>query len=176
MKKIFLALAVAGSVASVPAFAAGEVHHDSVGSVYGGVTLSDTGLEDSGVGVKVGYNRTLDSVYPGVSVDVEGTSSVIDSESEALGLEASYYSVASYARYTHGLDAITYGLDGYARVGFGYSSVELNDVEVSDGFDPSYGLGLSYDLTPSVSVFADYTVNGSDVDIDEFTGGVKFVY
>jgi len=103
-------------------------------------------------------------------VTVAGSADVIDAP-DAWGI------------YAKPMYPVTEELDIYGLVG--YADVELNPADTlngrnTDGF--SWGLGASYEITESISVFADYvalindTIAFQDVDVETVNVGVSYLF
>ena len=187
-KSLVTGAAAALAIVASPVLAGGEVEPKN--SVYAGVAVADTMLSDNNYAVKLGYNRKLDSLFPGFSVDVELTKSVFDestkddtdvqllpatNDTATPNDEISYLSFGSFARYDYSLDQLIPGAGVYSRVGAAYKDVDYAGTS-DDSFELTYGGGLSYEVTKGLAVFADYTYLDGDIDFKEATLGIKATF
>lgn len=179
MKKILIASAVAGLAMSGSAFAGSQFASTDYlkkdGSVSVGVGMAEVaGLDDSAVVVTGAYEKGLDAVLPGLSVGVDAAFSVVDAEDEVMtvDVEAGYWAVGSYAKYSYGLDRLVPNLSVNGKVGVAFAEYEVNSVEFDDT-DLVLGAGAAYALDGQTSVTADYT----DYDgAEQVTVGVKYAF
>lgn len=176
MKKTILAGVVAGMAMSASAFAQGlntDVLTDGA-SVNFGVGMADVAdLSDSATVVTGGYEKALSAV-PGVSVGVDVAMTA--SAAEDTGVEADYWSVGGYAKYSYDLGALVPNLSANAKVGYAYADYELEvlgvDVE-GDETDVVIGAGVAYALDDHTSLTADYVTFD---EVDQVTVGVKYAF
>lgn len=185
MKK-YLITGMTAALAMTSTMSPADTHSEGANSVYLGIAMTDTMLEDDNTAVKLGYNRKL-GILPGLSVDFELSKSIFDesskddtdvqiapetNESPTPRNEISYVSFGTLARYDYSLDSLVSGTGLYGRVGGAYKDIEY--AGSSDRtFDLTYGGGVTYALTPGLSAFVDYTHLDGDIELKEASIGIK---
>ena len=179
--KTFKILAAAAAIALPLQFAQAE---DA--TVNAQLVIPSVDGMSGGMGIALGYEMPMPDVNPNFSVEGEFTTTISspdDSYSDAFGtltLEASYYTLAAYAKYNH---PVNEQLDVFGRVGLLYESVEAkvsgtgfysaaagSASETDTGL--SFGFGMNYEINQQMDFTAGYTIIESD--INHLSAGIKY--
>ncbi len=101
------------------------------------------------------FGLSDDALWPGYYQEVGGLP--LDTSVDAWGI------------YVKPMYPVTEEFDVYALLGYGSTSVTINDVDYDWGLDGfSWGLGASYSFTENISAFVDY-VRVTDVSEDYYS-------
>jgi len=190
MKKIMVAalaactMAIAGGDITPVEVEAAPVTKDFYVGVSGQATIQTTEISDTfdsvawdnakyGVGIQAGYVFFRSGDF---STAVEGRYTY--SWDEVNGIDLDTGILSGFLKPAYDFGPVT----GYALIG--YSQVDLDVLGTSDGF--AWGLGISGDVTDSIEVFMDVTVNPDfnngvdtillDVDHEVITLGVNYKF
>lgn len=171
MKKILSAVTVSALLST------GAV----AGEMYGSVGMAITTLShwDSGVSLVATGGMKLDSVLPKLSVELEVSQTVVDPSLDGFAnhdWDLSILGVGAYAVYNFNIPNTPITIK--PRLGLNYQSWSIDGAGVWGGDDAgdtslSYGIGVTYPLSNTLSAYADYTDKG---DSSNLGAGVQMTF
>lgn len=136
--------------------------------------LADVDGYDSGIAGIATYGVRVPEMHKNFSVEGEFGMTFIEPEGKAAGTtyEASYYTLGAYGVYAH---PVSEKFHVRGRLGVLYEDVEISSAAGStsdDGFELTFGAGISIGLSKESRFLLEYTVIESD--INHISAGLMF--
>jgi len=136
--------------------------------------MADVDGYDSGIGGVLTYGVRVPELHKNFAVETEFTMTLFEPDAKVGGTtyEVSYYTLGAYGVYAHPLNE-KFHVRG--RFGILYEDVEVSSAVSSqsdDGFELSFGFGITAGLGKESRVILEYTV--IDSDINHISAGIQF--
>ncbi len=136
--------------------------------------LADVDGYDSGIAGVMTYGIRVPEMHKNFSVETEFSMTFIEPEGKVSGTtyEASYFALGGYGVYSH---PVSEKLHVRGRLGLLYEDVEVSSAAGSttdDGFELSFGAGVTVSLSKESRFILEYTVLESD--INHISAGLQF--
>jgi len=144
------------------------------GNMYGSVGAAMTTLSywDSGVSLVGTAGMKLDSVLPNLAAEVEVSQTIVDPSAPGVhNWDLSIFGLGAYAVYNFAIPNTSVTLK--PRLGLNYESWSVDGAWAGSEVGTtslSYGVGATYPLTDTLSVYADFTDKGSSNNIGAGVG------
>lgn len=136
--------------------------------------LADVDGYDSGIAGIATYGIRVPEMHKNFSVETEFSMTFIEPEGKVGGTtyEASYYTLGGYGVYSH---PVSEKFHVRGRLGVLYEDVEISTAagsKTDDGFELSFGAGITVGLSKGSRFILEYTVIESD--INHISAGMQF--